>query len=166
MQIPVFCNEINELVPFENQIAAENWLKENQLDTSGTSILVPFTDECQQIKFLKPNNPNNSIESKKAADDKANKAIRIMGAANINHSQGIIQWLEKELTNSYIPHLNNLEGSTIGLLKHGFIIVYKKGEQSVTQKFTKFFDEEKQTLIDTLMQHRPMKSLILTKLNS
>ena len=90
---PVYCNKVDELVTFENQLAAENWLKENELDTSGTSILIPFKDEYKKIHFLRPGNFNSFSDQKnrKTKLDEANEAIRIIGAGNSSH----ISFIEK-----------------------------------------------------------------------
>ncbi len=58
---PVYCNKVDELIPFFTQEYALEWLKKNQLDTSDSSILVPFKDKNNEICFLKPINPNNLL---------------------------------------------------------------------------------------------------------
>ena len=60
---PVYCNKVVELIAFPNQKAAQNWLKKNYLNTSGTPLLVPFKDNSQQVHFLRPSNISNSLNA-------------------------------------------------------------------------------------------------------
>ena len=144
---PVYCNRVDELIPFLNEEDALGWLKKNQLDTSGTSILVPFEDENKQIHFLKPINPNNLLNTE---HDVVNKNIRIMGAANNSHTHGLLNWFEDKVISNRVPHLNELVGDNISLVEHGFIVIYEKGEKKVGHPFVTLFKEEKQSLIDKI----------------
>jgi hypothetical protein len=142
---PIYCNEVDELIAFPNHKTALEWLKNNQLDTSGTSILVPFKDENAQIKFIRPSAINNSVATKDS-----NNNLRIMGAANSSHTHGLFNWFEDKLTTNRVPHLNELVGDNISLVEHGFIVIYEKGEKKVGRQFATLFTEEKQSLIDKI----------------
>lgn len=141
----IYCNEVDELAVFPNQKTAQEWLKNNQLDTSGTSLLVPFKDENDQIKFIRPCAVNDN-----AATKAANNNLRIMGAANSSHIHGFFNWFEDKFITNRVPHLNELEGDNISLVEHGFIVIYEKGEKKVGRQFATLFTEEKQSLIDKI----------------
>ena len=142
---PIYCDEVEELIAFPNQKIAQEWLKNNQIDTSGTYILVPFKDENAQIKFIRPSAVNDC-----AATKAANNNLRIMGAANVSHTNGLLNWLEDKLITNRVPHLNELVEDNISLAEHGFIVIYEKGEKKVGRQFAVFFEEEKQSLIDKI----------------
>lgn len=135
---PVYCNKVDELIPFDSQQAAEQWLKNNSLNTSGTPILVPFKDENGQIWFLKP-------------DDSADN-LRITGEANEHHTHGIINRIKEQLGSNRVPHLNELDRDTISLVEHGFIIIYAKGEKKVGRKIVQFLNQEKPGLINRIKE--------------
>lgn len=145
---PVYCNRVDELIPFLNEEDAREWLKKNQLNTSDTSILVPFEDENKQIHFLKPINLLNKEHDKER--DIINENIRIMGAANNIHIHGFINWFADKMIPNRVPHLNELIGDNISLVEHGFIIIYEKGEEKVGHAFVKLFEDEKHSLIDKI----------------
>ncbi len=142
---PIYCNEVDELIAFPNQKIAQEWLKNNQIDTSGTYILVPFKDENAQIKFIRPSAVNDCATTKAA-----NNNLRIMGAANVSHTHGLLNWFEDKLITNRVPHLNELVGDNISLAEHGFIVIYEKGEKKVGRQFAVLFTEEKQSLIDKI----------------
>lgn len=143
----VYCNKVDELIVFPSKKAALEWMEKNHLDTSDTSILVPFKDRNNEIRFLKPINPNNLLTTK---HDAVNNNIRIMGADNSIHIHGFINWFEDKYTANRVPHLNELEGDSINLVEHGFIVIYEKGERKVGHQFATLFKEEKQSLIDKI----------------
>lgn len=145
----IYDTDVRELSIFPNIEAAQNWLKNNKLDTSDTSILVPFKDENDKVHFLKPNNYKIFIHPKNGKNtyDKTNKDIRIIGAANSSNVHGFFAEIQTVFSTKRIPRLNELEGDTINLADHGFIIIYKKGEKKTGYDFFKFFEEEKDRLI-------------------
>jgi|GEM_PF-6594204 hypothetical protein len=51
-----YCNESDEITPFANRKAAQDWLREEALSNDGLTLLVPFKDDRGKIKFLKPIN--------------------------------------------------------------------------------------------------------------
>ncbi len=147
---PKYDSQVNELTVFPDLKTAQNWLINNQLDTSGTSILVPFKDGNDKVHFLKPSNPNIFSDPKKTSHDDANKDIRIMGAANNNHIHGFFRNIQAAFTAKRVPHLNELEGDIINLDDHGFIIIYEKGEKKAGHDFFNLFEEEKKDLIEEI----------------
>lgn len=148
---PIYDSEVNELTVFPNLKAARDWLINNKLDTSGTSILVPFKDENDKVHFLRPFIPSTLSKSPDEINSlDANKDIRIMGAANDSHVHGFIEKIKAALIKNRVPHLNELVGDTISLVDHGFIVIYKKGETKAGHQFVKLFEEERQSLLDKI----------------
>ncbi|MEN9450787.1 MAG: hypothetical protein RJA83_1405 [Pseudomonadota bacterium] len=145
----IYDTDVRELSIFPNIEAAQNWLKNNKLDTSDTSILVPFKDENDKVHFLKPNNYKIFLgpQNEKTSRNEANQNIRIIGAANSTHVHGFFAEIQNAFFTKHIPRLNELEGDTINLADHGFIIIYKKGEKKTSYDFFKFFEDEKDRLI-------------------
>lgn len=148
----IYDTDVRELSIFPNIEAAQNWLKNNKLDTSDTSILVPFKDENDKVHFLKPNNYKIFIHPKNGKNtyDKTNKDIRIIGAANSSNVHGFFEKIQAAFSTKRIPRLNELEGDTINLADHGFIIIYKKGEKKTGYDFFNFFEDEKDRLIEEI----------------
>ncbi|MFZ0219734.1 MAG: hypothetical protein WAL30_05980 [Candidatus Aquirickettsiella sp.] len=143
---PIYDSKVTELEVFPNQEAAQDWLKKNELDTSGTPILVPFKDKNDKIHFLKPSNPNDvSGPQNEKNNDEANKNIRIIGAANNEHLHGTFRKLHDIFAN-HVSRLNELEGDSINLVDHGCIIIYKKGDKKTRQALSTFLEEEKERL--------------------
>jgi len=141
---PVYCNEVDELIPFDNQQSALQWLQNNKLDTSGTPLLVPFKDENGQIQFLKPGIAKDNPENKAA-----NNNFRIMGAANeVNPS--FWDLVKGILTHHHVAHLNDVVGETISLVDHGFIVIYERGDKPSGEKFAKLFQKEEKDLFSQI----------------
>jgi hypothetical protein len=134
---PSYCNQVEQLIPFANKQAAEMWLQENQLDITSTPLLLPFLNKNKQVEFLKRADKND--------------CIRIMGAANYvmynNNPLGeSFDWLKKQFRRDFAPHLNALEGESIQLAEHCFLIIYEKGSKSVGKEFAELFRKEKEVL--------------------
>lgn len=142
---PVYCNEVDKLIPFGSQQAALQWLRENELDTSGTPLLVPFKDENSQIQFLKPGIVKGDNPKNKAA----NNNFRIIGAANEVNSS-FWNSVKGLFTHHQVAHLNNVVGETISLVDHGFIVIYERGNKPSGEKFAKFFQEEEKDLFSQI----------------
>lgn len=137
LTVPVYCNRIDELIPFISQEAALQWLSD--LDTSGTPLLVPFKDQYDQIQFLKPG----------IKDSEANNRYRIIGAAN-EIKKTIWDSVTELFTSHPVPHLNHIEGETITVAEHGFIIIYERGNVPAGNKFYAFFEKEKKDLLSKI----------------
>lgn len=148
--LPIYDSEVNELTVFPNLKAAQDWLKNNELDTSGTTILVPFKDENNKIHFLKPSNFNiiSDLNNKEMIDE-ANKDIRILGEANSIQIHGFFRNIQAAVTKC-VPHLNELKEETIELADHGFIIIYEKGEKNPRHDFFNLFEKERKGLIEKI----------------
>lgn len=148
---PRFDSAVNELSVFPNLKATKDWLENNELDTSDTTILVPFKDKNNKIHFLKPINPNFFSDPKnEKMINEVNKDIRIIGAANSCHIHGFFENIQAVITTKRVPHLNELEGETINLADHGFIIIYKKGEKKAGRDFFNLFENERKRLIEEI----------------
>lgn len=138
---PVYRNEVERLLPFENQKAAETWLKENELDINGTPILIPYKNvKTGNIEFLKPSDERDHL--------------RIMGAANRVKSKSWFKtsfnWIKETFTRDFAPHINHLVGNVINIEENGFIVVYERGEEPAGEAFATFFREEKKALKDEI----------------
>ncbi|WP_342219723.1 hypothetical protein [Rickettsiella endosymbiont of Miltochrista miniata] len=148
---PIYDSEVNELSVFLDLKAAKDWLKNNKLDTSDTPILVPFKDDNDKVHFLKPSDPDTfSDPNNGKITEEANKNIRIIGAANSSHVHGFFGNISAAFTTKRVPHLNELEGDTINLADHGFIIIYKRGEEKAGHDFFKLFEKERERLIEEI----------------
>lgn len=143
---PVYFNKVDELIVFANKQAVLEWMNENQLDTSGTSVLIPYKSENKQLRFLKPTHPN--LQETETA--RANTHIRIMGAGNPVHTHGFIDWVDAKLRKNRVPHLNELVGDSIRLRDHGFIIIYERGSQRAGKQFAELFQEEEKDLFSQI----------------
>lgn len=149
--LPVYDSEVNELCVFSDLKKAKDWLKNNRLDTSDTPILVPFKDDNDKVHFLKPSDPDTFSDPKNGKiTEEANKDIRIIGAANSSHVHGFFGNISAAFTTKRVPHLNELEGDTINLADHGFIIIYKRGEEKAGHDFFKLFEKERERLIEEI----------------
>lgn len=138
LTLPVYYNKVDELIPFNNQEAAHQWLSD--LDTSGTPILVPFKDKFNQIHFLKPGITKDSNHPL------ANENFRIMGAAN-EIRKTFWDSFKRVFVDHYVPHLNNIEGEIISIAEHGFIVIYERGNENAGKKFFELFQKEKKDLL-------------------
>lgn len=134
LTVPVYCNRIDELIPFANKEAALQWV--NDLDTSGTPILVPFKEQYDQIQFLKPG----------IKFSEANKKYRIIGAAN-EVKKNLMDSITGLFDSHPVPHLDHIEGETITIAEHNFIIIYERGNKQAGKKFFEFFEKEKEDLL-------------------
>lgn len=137
LTVPVFCNQVDELIPFADQEAALKWLSD--LDTSGTPLLVPFKDQYDQIQFLKPG----------IKDSEANKQFRIIGAAN-EIKKTLWDSVTEVFKSHPVPHLSHIVGETVSVSEHGFIIIYERGGEPAGNKFFEFFQKEKKDLLSKI----------------
>lgn len=138
-RLSVFHNTLDELEPFKDKKAAQDFQKNNP--TADSDILIPYFENAR-IELLLP-----GPACFKSSD--LNKNVRVIGARNPSKrkkfSVRIKHFFYQKLGIHYVRNINDLIGDSITLDEGRFIITYNQiNNNDNDSAFEKFIEKENQ----------------------